>query len=135
MIAVFILVVTYIGIAFTRLPKVNVDRPSAAFTGAVLMILFGVLTFEEAVDAIDFNTIGLLLGMMIFVSALKLAGFFNLLVTKSLSLARTPRRLLVLVVVATAVSSAFLVNDAVVLLFTPIVILRLFSFDFSLDFD
>jgi len=120
--AAIILIITYIGVAFTRLPKVNVDRPSAAFTGAVLMVLFGVLTFEEAVRAIDFNTITLLLGMMVLVSALKVVGFFNLLATKSLSLARTPRRLLLLVIVATAVSSAFLVNDAVVLLFTPIVI-------------
>jgi Na+/H+ antiporter NhaD/arsenite permease-like protein len=120
--AAIILIITYIGVAFTRLPKVNVDRPSAAFTGAVLMVLFGVLTFEEAVRAIDFNTITLLLGMMVLVSALKVVGFFNLLATKSLSLAGTPRRLLLLVIVATAVSSAFLVNDAVVLLFTPIVI-------------
>lgn len=122
LIAALILIITYIGVAFTRLPKVNVDRPSAAFTGGVLMVLFGVLTFEEAVGAIDFNTIALLLGMMILVSALKVIGFFNLLATKSLSLATTPRRLLLLVIVATAVSSAFLVNDAVVLLFTPIVI-------------
>jgi Na+/H+ antiporter NhaD/arsenite permease-like protein len=120
--ATIILTVTYIGIAFPRLFKVNVGRPSAAFIGAVLMILCGVLTFGEAVEAIDFNTIALLLGMMIFVSALKLAGFFNLLATKSLSLANTPHHLLLLVVGATAVASAFLVNDAVVLLFTPIVI-------------
>src|SRR4030042_2150986 len=86
------------------------------------MILFGVLTFNEAITAIDFNTISLLLGMMILVSALKIVGFFDLLVKKSLTLATTPRRLLILVIVATAVSSAFLVNDAVVLLFTPIVI-------------
>ena len=122
LIAAVILTVTYIGVAFTRLPKVNVDRPSAAFIGGVLMILFGVLTFNEAITAIDFNTISLLLGMMILVSALKIVGFFDLLVKKSLTLATTPRRLLILVIVATAVSSAFLVNDAVVLLFTPIVI-------------
>ncbi|MEK7281361.1 MAG: SLC13 family permease, partial [Chloroflexota bacterium] len=104
------------------LPKVNVDRPSAAFSGAVLMVLLGVLTFEEAVGAIDFHTIALLLGMMVMVAALQAVGVFHLLATESLSLARTPRRLLLLVVVATAVSSAFLVNDAVVLLFTPIII-------------
>jgi Na+/H+ antiporter NhaD/arsenite permease-like protein len=120
--AALILIITYIGIAFTRLPRVNIDRPSAAFTGGVLMVLFGVLTFDDAVRAIDFNTIALLLGMMILVSALKVAGFFDMLVIKSLSLATTPKRLLLLVIVATAVSSAFLVNDAVVLLFTPIVI-------------
>ncbi|MDP2744576.1 MAG: SLC13 family permease [Dehalococcoidia bacterium] len=120
--AAIILILTYIGIAFTRLPWVNVDRSSAAFTGGVLMVLFGVLTFDEAVRAVDFNTITLLLGMMVLVAALKEVGFFDLLAAKSLSLARTPRRLLLLVIIATAVSSAFLVNDTVVLLFTPIVI-------------
>lgn len=122
LIATIILIVTYLGVAFTRLPKVNVDRPSAAFTGGVLMILFGVLTFEEAVKAIDFNTIALLLGMMVLVSALKVVGFFDLLATKSLAAAKTPRRLLLLVIIATATASAFLVNDAVVLLFTPVII-------------
>jgi Na+/H+ antiporter NhaD/arsenite permease-like protein len=122
LIATIILIVTYLGVAFTRLPKVNVDRPSAAFTGGVLMILFGVLTFEEAVQAIDFNTIALLLGMMVLVSALKVVGFFDLLAMKSLLTAKTPRRLLLLVIIATATASAFLVNDAVVLLFTPVII-------------
>ena len=122
LIATIILIATYVGVAFTRLPKVNVDRSSAAFTGGVLMILFGVLTFEEAVKAIDFNTIALLLGMMIIVSVLKVVGFFDLLATKSVATANTPRRLLLLVIIATATASAFLVNDAVVLLFTPVII-------------
>ncbi|MBI4216849.1 MAG: anion transporter [Chloroflexi bacterium] len=120
--AALVLGLTYTGVAFTRLPKVNIDRPSAAFAGGVLMVLLGVLTPEEALRAIDFNTIALLLGMMVIVSALKVVGFFHLLATKSLALARTPRHLLGLVVAATALASAFFVNDAVVLLFTPIII-------------
>jgi Na+/H+ antiporter NhaD/arsenite permease-like protein len=120
--AAIVLIVTYIGIAFHHLPKVNVDRPSAAFIGAVLMVLLGVLTFGEAIGAIDFNTIALLLGMMVLVSALKVVGFFDWLAMKTLTVARTPRRLLILVVAATAVASAFFVNDAVVLLFTPVII-------------
>lgn len=118
-----ILVLTYIGVAFTRLPRVNIDRPSAAFTGAVLMVLFGVLTFPQAIAAIDFNTIALLLGMMVLLSALRLSGFFSLLAQRSLAFASTPTRLLVVVALATGVCSAFLVNDVVVLLFTPMIIL------------
>jgi Na+/H+ antiporter NhaD/arsenite permease-like protein len=120
--AALILALTYVGVAFTRLPRVNIDRPSAAFTGAILMVIFGVLTFEEAIGGIDFHTLGLLLGMMILVASIKATGLLDLLATKSLSLAATPRRLLVLVIVSTALCSAFLVNDAVVLLFTPIII-------------
>jgi Na+/H+ antiporter NhaD/arsenite permease-like protein len=120
--AAIILLATYVGIAFHHLPKVNVDRPSAAFIGAVLMVLLGVLTFGEAIGAIDFNTIALLLGMMVLVSALKVVGFFDWLAMKTLTVAKTPVRLLVLVVAATAIASAFFVNDAVVLLFTPVII-------------
>lgn len=71
-IALIIFAVTYFGIIFTRLPKMNIDRPSAAFFGAVAMIISGVLTFEQAITAIDFNTIALLLGMMIMISTLEI---------------------------------------------------------------
>lgn len=121
-IALIIFILTYIGIVFTRLPNVNIDRPSAAFTGAVLMILLGVISLEDAVKAIDYNTITLLLGMMIIVSTLKIEGFFSLLASKTISYAQTRTKLLILIVLITGIASAFLVNDAVVLLFTPVII-------------
>ena len=120
--AAVILTVTYIGIAFAWLPRVNIDRPAAAFIGGLLMVLFGIISFGEAVTAINFHILGLLLGMMMLIAGLQAVGFFNLVVVKSLSIADTPRRLLLLVVTATAVASAFFVNDAVVLLFTPIIV-------------
>lgn len=120
--ALIIFIITYIGIIFTRLPKINIDRPSAAFFGAVAMIVFGVLSFEEAVKAVDYNTIALLLGMMIIIATLQLDGFFSLIAEKAVSFSKTPSRLLIIIVFVTGVSSAFLVNDAVVLLFTPVVI-------------
>ncbi len=120
--ALIIFIVTYLGIIFTRLPGINVDRPSAAFFGAVAMILAGVLPFAEAVRAIDFNTIALLLGMMIVIAVLELDGFFSLVAQKTISFARNPFQLLVFVTFVTGIASAFLVNDAVVLLFTPVII-------------
>lgn len=120
--ALLIFTITYIGIIFTRLPKINVDRPSAAFFGAVAMIVFGVLNLEEAVKAIDYNTIALLLGMMIIISVLQLDGFFSLIAGKTLSWSKTPLRLLIIITFVTGIASAFLVNDAVVLLFTPVII-------------
>ncbi|HEX2936521.1 MAG TPA: SLC13 family permease, partial [Bacteroidales bacterium] len=83
--ALIIFIITYVGIIFTRLPKINIDRPSAAFFGAVAMIVFGVMTFEEAVKAVDYNTIGLLLGMMIIIATLQLDGFFSLIAEKAIS--------------------------------------------------
>ena len=121
-VALIIFIITYLGIIFTRLPKINIDRPSAAFFGAVAMIVFGVMSFEEAVKAIDYNTIGLLLGMMIIIATLQLDGFFSLIAEKALSYSKTPSRLLAIIVFVTGIASAFLVNDAVVLLFTPVVI-------------
>jgi Na+/H+ antiporter NhaD/arsenite permease-like protein len=121
-IALIIFILTYTGIIFTRLPKINIDRPSAAFFGAVAMIVFGVMTFEEAVRAIDYNTIALLLGMMVIIATLQLDGFFSLIAEKAVSYSKTSSRLLVIIVFVTGISSAFLVNDAVVLLFTPVII-------------
>jgi Na+/H+ antiporter NhaD/arsenite permease-like protein len=120
--ALIIFIITYIGIIFTRLPGINIDRPSAAFFGAVAMVVFGVLDLGEAMAAIDYNTIVLLLGMMIIISTLQLDGFFSLIAKKTLSWSRTPSRLLVMITFVTGVASAFLVNDAVVLLFTPVII-------------
>lgn len=122
-IALIIFIITYTGIIFTRLPKMNIDRPSAAFFGAVAMVVFGVLGFDEAIRAIDFNTIALLLGMMIIIATLEIDGFFSLIASKTMSLARTPFKLLVIITFVTGIASAFLVNDAVVLLFTPVIIL------------
>lgn len=120
--AAVILALSYIGIAFTRLPRVNIDRPSAAFTGAVLMIVFGVISFDDAARAIDFNTIALLLGMMVLVSVLQQAGFFTMLAVKSVVMAGSPRKLMMIVIGTAAFFSALFVNDAVVLFFTPIIL-------------
>jgi Na+/H+ antiporter NhaD/arsenite permease-like protein len=56
-VALIIFIITYSGIMVTRLPGINIDRPSAAYFGAIAMIAAGVLSFEEAIAAIDFNTI------------------------------------------------------------------------------
>ncbi|MEJ5361412.1 MAG: SLC13 family permease [Spirochaetota bacterium] len=121
-IALIIFIITYSGIIFTRLPWVNIDRPSAAYFGAVAMILTGVLSFEEAILAIDFNTIALLLGMMIVIATLELDGFFAFIAQKTISFSKTPLQLLWIITFTTGIASAFLVNDAVVLMFTPIII-------------
>lgn len=122
LLALSIFTITYLGIIFTRMPYFSIDRPSAAFFGAVAMMLTGVISFSEAVRAIDFNTIALLLGMMIIIAVLELDGFFELIAQKTISLAKTTTQLLVIITFITGLASAFLVNDAVVLLFTPVII-------------
>ena len=99
--AAIIFVITYIGIIFTSLPGINIDRPSASFFGAVAMIVFGVLTFDEAIKAIDFNTISLLIGMMVIITVLELDGFFAFIANKTITLARNERRLLFIIIFTT----------------------------------
>jgi len=96
--AVIIFIITYLGIIFTRLPKLNIDRPSAAFFGAVATILFGVVTFEEAVKAIDFNTIALLLGMMVLIAVLEIDGFFTFIAKKTIAYSKSRFQLLFVIV-------------------------------------
>lgn len=122
LIALIIFIITYLGIIFTRLPGVNIDRPSAAYFGAIAMVLFGVVTPGQAISYIDVNTIFLLLGMMIIIATLQLDGFFSLIAKKTISWSKTKFRLLSIIVFVTGLASAFLVNDAVVLMFTPVII-------------
>jgi len=121
-ITLVIFIVTYLGIIFTRLPGVNVDRPSAAFSGAVAMVVFGILTPAEAIAFVDMNTIFLLLGMMIIIATLQLDGFFTIIARQTIDWSKTRTRLLILITLVTGITSAFMVNDAVVLMFTPVII-------------
>jgi Na+/H+ antiporter NhaD/arsenite permease-like protein len=76
--AVLIFLATYVVIALGRLPGFRLDRAGAALIGASLMVASGVMTMAEAYRAIDFDTIALLLGMMIVIANLRLSGFFAL---------------------------------------------------------
>jgi Na+/H+ antiporter NhaD/arsenite permease-like protein len=121
-IALLILAGTYLVMALGRLPASRLDRTGAALLGASLMVASGTLSLDEAYRAIDFGTITLLLGMMIVVANLRLAGFFGL---AALWIGRHAHRPIVLLASLTAVSallSAFLVNDAVCLMLTPFVV-------------
>jgi Na+/H+ antiporter NhaD/arsenite permease-like protein len=113
---------TYLVIAIGKLPGFRVDRAGAALIGASLMVGFGVLALDEAYRAIDFETITLLLGMMIVVANLRLSGFFRLAIRFALTRAHHPLVLLAAIVVTAGLLSAFLVNDAICLVITPLVI-------------
>ena len=119
--ALAILVLTYIGVAAGRIPGLRLDRAGIAFLGGAAMIALGPLSLEEAFRAIDFDTIALLLGMMIVVAHLKVSGAFRALGGLAIEHAHAPFVLLVTVTVLAGVLSAFLVNDAICLVMTPIV--------------
>jgi Na+/H+ antiporter NhaD/arsenite permease-like protein len=113
---------TYAGIALGRVPGFRLDRAGIALTGAALMMAIGAITPEEAYRAVNLDTLALLLGMMIMVAHLRLSGFFRLVTSWALVHAHSPLILLATVAVTAGAFSAFLVNDAVCLVMTPLVI-------------
>jgi Na+/H+ antiporter NhaD/arsenite permease-like protein len=117
-----IFALTYGGIALGRIPGLRLDRTGISVLGAALMLAVGALTTEEAYRAIDFDTMTLLLGMMIVVAHLRLSGFFRLVSGWAVAQAYSPVVLLTVVTLMTGLLSAFLVNDAICLVMTPLVI-------------
>jgi Na+/H+ antiporter NhaD/arsenite permease-like protein len=120
--AAAIFVLTYVLISGRRLKVLPLNRPAAALLGAVLMVATGVMTPQQAYRAVDFDTIVLLLGMMLMAAYLYLAGFFDWAAAGVLRWAGTPQRLLLYVMVTSAILSALLVNDTVCLMLTPLVV-------------
>ena len=119
--ALSIFLATYVLIAARRFHVLHLGRPAGALIGAVAMVLLGVLTPSEAYAAVDLNTLGLLFGMMVLSGYLEEAGFFAALASLTLRRASSPSLLLGAVVWVTGVASAFLMNDTVCLVMTPIV--------------
>lgn len=120
--AILIFAATYLVIAIGKLPGYRLDRAGAALLGASLMVGVGVLSLDEAYRAIDMETITLLLGMMIIAANLRLSGFFRLVNGFIVARARHPLALLAAIVLIAGVFSAFLVNDTICLVMTPLVI-------------
>ena len=115
-VAVGVLLATYAVIMSERL-----NRAIVALLGAVLMIATGILNQTEAVAGIDFNTIGLLAGMMVIVSIARKSGIFEYLAIRAAKRARgSPVGMLALLALVTAVVSALLDNVTTVLLIVPV---------------
>ena len=122
MIAILIFLGTYFVLAVGRFPGLRVDRTGAAMVGASGMVAAGVLTFPEALAAIDWSTIVLLLGMMIVVSNLRLSGFFRVVSAWVVRRAHRPLTLLAGIVAVAGGMSALFVNDTMCLVLTPLVL-------------
>ncbi|PWL93641.1 MAG: hypothetical protein DBY07_04550, partial [Clostridiales bacterium] len=98
----------------------KVHRAVVAVGGAVLLIILGVLDIETGVSYIDYNTIGLLIGMMLFVAVVKHSGIFEYLAVKSAKIAKgDPWKMMIVFIVITALLSALLDNVTTVLLVGP----------------
>ena len=110
-----------LAITYATIMSEKVNRSIVALVGAGVMILIGVLDQDEAIKGIDWNTIGLLTGMMILVSISRRSGMFQYLAIWSAKAAKAhPAGILFILQITTAVLSAFLDNVTTVLLIVPV---------------
>ena len=110
----------------------KVNRAIASLLGAGLMIMLGVLNQETAISGIDFNTLGLLTGMMVIVSITKRSGIFQYIAVWSAKKVKAhPWGILLMLSVVTAVFSALLDNVTTVLLIVPVTLLICHELDLS----
>ena len=121
-VATVIFVITYVLISGRQLKILPLNRPAAALFGAVLMVSTGVMTPERAYRAVNYDTLVLLLGMMLISSYLYLAHFFEWAAEVVLKFSHTPQRLLFFLTLTSGILSALLVNDTICLMLTPLVV-------------
>ena len=98
----------------------KIDRTVVALSGAALMFLFKIVTFEEGISHIDFNTLFVLIGMMIVVAIVKKSGLFEYVAILTAKISKgDPSKIMVYFMIITAVLSAILDNVTTVLLIGP----------------
>jgi len=115
-IAIAIFLFTYAAIVSEK-----IHRTIAALFGASLVAVLSIVSLEKAVEAIDFNTIGLLVGMMIIVGITRQTGVFEFLAVKAAKGSQgEPLKIVAALSLVTAVLSAFLDNVTTVLLIVPV---------------
>ena len=117
-----IIFLSIVGIAIGSYPSFRMNRSTIAFVGSSALIIIGALTIDEAFRAIDINTIILLFSMMVLNINLRLSGFFKIITSKIISLARTPKQLLALIIFSSGLLSALFLNDTIVIMFTPLIL-------------
>ncbi|NTV89385.1 MAG: hypothetical protein HGA22_03340, partial [Clostridiales bacterium] len=99
----------------------KLDRTVVALCGAALMILLRILSQEEAFLEIDYNTLALLISMMVIVMITKRSGVFEYLAVKTVKISKAnPVMIIILLSFITGVLSAFLDNVTTILLMLPV---------------
>ena len=117
-----VFVATYLALAIGTLPGFKVDRTGAALLGAMILIATGAIGAGAAWDAISYQTIGLLFGLMIVSSAFIVSGFYAWAAARIASLTIGPAALLAVFIAVAAVLSSVLTNDVVVVAMTPLLV-------------
>lgn len=117
-----IILITLTGVAIGHLPGLSMNRATLCTVGGTLLVLSGALSHTTALQAIDLDTIVLLLAMMVINAHLRLAGFFAWVARRTVTSRLPPQGLLALLMLISGGLSALFLNDTIVLSFTPLVL-------------
>ena len=120
--ALVVFVLTYLVIAGGQLAFLKLDRPGAAVVGAAAMVIVGGLPMDDALHAIDLHVVILLFGVLVIAAYLQQAQLFKYVAYLVLTRTRSARTLLFGLVFVSGALSAFLVNDTVCIVLTPLVL-------------
>jgi len=115
-----VLGLAYLGLALGSLPGLRMNRATIALVGSAFLIALGVMTLQEAWEAIDPKTIVFLLSMMVVNANLSYAGFFPQALSVLLSFTRSPLGVLITLTFGSGILFAIFLNDTVALIFTPL---------------
>lgn len=100
----------------------KVHRTKIALVGAIILLLVKIMPQEQALEKVDFNTLGLLIGMMIIVAIAMRTGMFQYMAVRLAKMVKgNPRSIMAVFFAFTAITSALLDNVTTVLLVTPII--------------
>ena len=120
--ALMIFCLVYTLIAVRRIKNIVIPSWLAMLIGALAMLLLQVISIDEAYNAIKFDVIVFLLGMFIVVSSLEVSGVLHSITLKLLKYANSTDRLILLILIVMGTLSAFLMNDTIALIATPIIL-------------
>jgi Na+/H+ antiporter NhaD/arsenite permease-like protein len=108
-------------ISYIMIVSEKINRTIVALLGGTLMIILNVVTQDTALEHIDFNTIGLLIGMMLIVNIVKKTGLFQYMAIKTATIAKgEPLKIILYFSIITAIASGLLDNVTTILLIVPV---------------
>lgn len=117
-----IFAIVYGLIIFRNIRGVKIPIWASMSIGAILVLALGIVKVQDALSSINFDVIFFLLGMFVLVSGLESSGMLNRVTNKVISFAKTPRQVLFFIIFVMGLLSAFLINDTIALVATPIVL-------------
>lgn len=125
LVMIFIFCLTYSGIAIGQSSLLRLDRTGYALLGATAMLATGCITLETALDSINWPSLILLFSLMVVSAQMHYAGIYSKMAEFFTRFLKRPIVFLAILMLSSALLSAFLNNDVVCLAFTPVIILSL----------